>query len=146
MKPVIVDTNIVFSALVNKNSKIANVLLRSEQPLLMPKYGFVELFKYKEKICSVSKHSQDEVLELLYELIRHVDFFDENSISVEALQKAWALVKDVDAKDLLFVALTIETDGLLWTGDKQLRTGLAVRGFDAFFLPEQLPDNFASDK
>jgi predicted nucleic acid-binding protein len=51
MKPVIVDTNIVFSALVNKNSKIANVLLRSEQPLLMPKYGFVELFKYKEKIC-----------------------------------------------------------------------------------------------
>ncbi|MBS4051941.1 MAG: hypothetical protein KGZ69_12140 [Methylomonas sp.] len=146
MKPVIVDTNIVFSALVNKNSKIANVLLRSEQPLLMPKYGFVELFKYKEKICSVSKHSQDEVLELLYELIRHVDFFDENSISVEALQKAWALVKDVDAKDLLFVALTIETDGLLWTGDKQLQTGLAARGFDAFFLPEKLPDNFASDK
>lgn len=62
MKPVIVDTNIVFSALVNKNSKIATLLLRSEQPLLMPKYGFVELFKYKEKICALSKHSQDEVL------------------------------------------------------------------------------------
>ena len=135
MKPVIVDTNIVFSALVNKNSKIATLLLRSEQSLLMPKYGFVELFKYKEKICAVSKHSQDEVLELLYELIRHIDFFDENSISAEALQKAWALVKDVDAKDLLFVALTIEMGGLLWTGDKQLRMGLDARGFDAFFLP-----------
>jgi predicted nucleic acid-binding protein len=61
-------------------------------------------------------------------------------------KKAWALVKDVDAKDLLFVALSIETDGLLWTGDKQLRTGLAARGFDAFFLPEKLPDNFVSDK
>ncbi|NOV28578.1 DNA-binding protein [Methylomonas sp. ZR1] len=135
MKPVIVDTNIVFSALVNKNSKIATLLLRSEQPLLMPKYGFVELFKYKEKICAVSKHSEDEVLELLYELIRHIDFFDENSISAEALQKAWALVKDVDAKDLLFVALTIEMGGLLWTGDKQLRMGLDALGFDAFFLP-----------
>ncbi|PKD42020.1 DNA-binding protein [Methylomonas sp. Kb3] len=135
MKPVIVDTNIVFSALVNKNSKIATLLLRSEQPLLMPKYGFVELFKYKEKICAVSKHTQDEVLELLYELIRHIDFFDENSISAEALQKAWALVKDVDAKDLLFVALTIEMGGLLWTGDKQLRMGLDALGFDAFFLP-----------
>lgn len=135
MKPVIVDTNIVFSALVNKNSTIATLLLRSEQPLLMPKYGFVELFKYKEKICAVSKHSQDEVLELLYELIRHIDFFDENSISTEALQKAWALVKEVDAKDLLFVALTIEMDGLLWTGDKQLKMGLVARGFDALFLP-----------
>jgi len=135
MKPVIVDTNIVFSALVNKNSKIATLLLRSEHPLLMPKYGFVELFKYKEKICAVSKHSQDEVLELLYELIRHIDFFDENSISTEALQKAWTLVKDVDAKDLLFVALTIEMGGLLWTGDNQLKMGLEARGFDAFFLP-----------
>lgn len=135
MKPVIVDTNIVFSALVNKNSKIATLLLRSEQPLLMPKYGFVELFKYKEKICAVSKHSQDEVLELLYELIRHIDFFDENSISAEALQKAWALVKNVDAKDLLFVALTIEIGGLLWTGDKQLRLGLEAKGFSAFFVP-----------
>lgn len=74
-------------------------------------------------------------MELLYELIRHIDFFDENSISVEALQKAWALVKDVDAKDLLFVALTIEMEGLLWTGDKQLQMGLEARGFDAFFLP-----------
>ncbi|WP_415878788.1 PIN domain-containing protein [Methylomonas sp. TEB] len=99
------------------------------------KYGFVELFKYKEKICAVSKHTQDEVLELLYELIRHIDFFDENSISAEALQKAWTLVKDVDAKDLLFVALTIEMGGLLWTGDKQLRMGLDSLGFDAFFLP-----------
>lgn len=133
MKPVIVDTNIVFSALVNKNSNIATLLLRSEQPLLIPKYGFVELFKYKEKICAVSKHSEDEVLELLYELIRHIDFFDENSISVEALQKAWALVRDVDAKDLLFVALTIEMGGLLWTGDNQLKIGLESRGFNAFF-------------
>lgn len=146
MKPVIVDTNIVFSALVNKNSEIATILLRSEQPLLMPKYGFVELFKYKEKICAVSKHSKDEVLELLYELIRHIDFFDENSISVEALQKAWELVRNVDAKDLLFVALTIEMGGLLWTGDKQLRAGLETRGFDELFLPTDDAGNFASDK
>jgi predicted nucleic acid-binding protein len=133
MKPIIVDTNIIFSALVNKNSKIAGILLQSERQLLMPKYGFVELFKHKEKICAVSKHSSDEVLELLYELIRHIDFFDENSISSKALQKAWALMQDIDPKDMLFVALTIEMDGLLWTGDHQLRLGLEQKGFNAFF-------------
>lgn len=133
MKPIIVDTNIVFSALVNKNSPIASFLLDPQRTLLMPKFGFVELFKHKEKICKISKHSHDEILEILYELIRHIDFYDENMISVDALQKSWLLVKDIDPKDMLFVALTIEVDGLLWTGDAKLRSGLEAKGFSSFF-------------
>ncbi len=133
MATIIVDTNIIFSALVNKNSTIGTFLLEPNHALVMPKFGFVELFKHKEKICSVSKHSQDEILEILYELIRHIDFFDENSLSVSALTDAWALVKDIDPKDMLFVALTIEVDGLLWTGDTKLRSGLKAKGFDAFY-------------
>jgi len=43
MKPIIVDTNIIFSALVNKNSAIASFLLEPQRVLLMPKFGFVEL-------------------------------------------------------------------------------------------------------
>jgi predicted nucleic acid-binding protein len=93
MTTIVVDTNIVFSALVNKNSKIATFLLEPTHPLGMPKFGFVELFKHTEKICAVSKHSQDEILELLYELMRHIEFFDENSISTSALKDAWKLVK-----------------------------------------------------
>jgi len=42
-------------------------------------------------------------------------------------------VKDIDPKDVLFVALTIEMDGLLWTGDTKLRSNLEVKGFDSFF-------------
>jgi predicted nucleic acid-binding protein len=65
--------------------------------------------------------------------IRRIDFFDENVISVDALQKSWSLVKDVDPKDMLFVALTIEMNGLLWTGDGKLRSDLKAKGFDLFF-------------
>ena len=133
MKPIIVDTNIVFSGLVNKNSAISAFLLESQQTLLMPKFGFVELFKHKEKICKISKHTPDEILEILYELLRHIDFYDENAISSDALQKAWLLVKDIDPKDMLFVALTIEMNGLLWTGDNKLRLGLEEKGFNSFF-------------
>jgi len=133
MTTIVVDTNIIFSALVNKNSKIATFLLEPNQALVMPKFGFVELFKHKEKICAVSKHSQDEILEILYELMRHIEFFDENSISTSALKDAWELVKDIDPKDMLFVALTIEVDGLLWTGDKKLRTGLKSKGFGSLY-------------
>ncbi|MDD2722524.1 MAG: PIN domain-containing protein [Methylovulum sp.] len=138
MNPIIVDTNIVFSALVNKNSAIASFLLESQQTLLMPKFGFVELFKHKEKICKISKHTPDEILEILYELIRHIDFYDENAISTDALQKAWLLVKDIDPKDMLFVALTIEMNGLLWTGDNKLRLGLEKKGFSSFFKSNAL--------
>lgn len=133
MKPIIVDTNIIFSALVNKNSKISSFLLSPTHPLVMPKYGFVELFKHKEKISKVSRHTSDEILEMLYELIRRIDFFDENSISVDALQQSWSLVKDVDPKDMLFVALTIEMNGLFWTGDVKLRSALISKGFNSFF-------------
>lgn len=136
MKPIIVDTNIIFSALINKSSSISSFLLNPERALVMPKFGFVELFKHKEKICKVSKHSNDEVLEILYELIRRIDFFDENAISTVSLQKSWALVNDIDPKDMLFIALTIEMNGMLWTGDMKLRTGLAAKGFDAFFILE----------
>ena len=141
MKPIIVDTNIVFSALVNKNSAIASFLLEPQRVLLMPKFGFVELFKHKEKICKISKHSQDEILEILYELIRHIDFYDENVISVDALQKSWLLVKDVDPKDMLFVALTIEMNGLLWTGDTKLRLNLEAKGFNSFFETNEVRRN-----
>jgi len=135
MSVIVVDTNLIFSALVNKNSKIATFLLQPNQTLVMPKFGFVELFKHKEKICKVSKHSPDEILEILYELIRHIDFFNEDTLSVNALQSAWELVKDIDPKDMLFVALTLEMNGLLWTGDVKLRKGLENKGFDLLFTP-----------
>jgi predicted nucleic acid-binding protein len=33
-------------------------------------------------------------------------------------------------KDMYFVALTIEMDGILWTGDVKLKKGLTKKGFD----------------
>ena len=40
--------------------------------------------------------------------------------------------------DLPFVALTIYLDGLLWTGDKKLLKGLAVKGFEKTISTEEL--------
>jgi predicted nucleic acid-binding protein len=43
MATIIVDTNIVFSALVNKNAKSATFLLEPNHALEMPKFGFVKV-------------------------------------------------------------------------------------------------------
>lgn len=51
-------------------------------------------------------------------------------IAPNTLKKAYRLVKDVDEKDIIYVALTIEMNGLLWTGDKKLIKGLQKKGFN----------------
>lgn len=43
---------------------------------------------------------------------------------------AFELIHDIDLKDLLFVALAIQYNCKLWTGDKKLIKGLRNKGFD----------------
>jgi predicted nucleic acid-binding protein len=127
---IIVDSNIIFSSLLNRHSSISDTLFRKEIDFVMPKYAYIELFKYKEKIIRLSRHNEEEILEILYKLFKNVNIFDENLLAPNTLKKAYQLVKDVDEKDIIFVALTIELDGLLWTGDKKLIKGLQKKGFD----------------
>ncbi len=42
------------------------------------------------------------------------------------------LCADIDEKDTLFVALTLELNGKLWTHDEILKTGLKRKGFNSF--------------
>lgn len=98
----------------------------------MPKYAFIELFKYKEKIKKFSQHSEEDILELLYKLLKNVSIFDENVIAPGKIKEAYHLVKDVDEKDIVFVALTLELAGLLWTNDKKLIRGLQEKDFKRF--------------
>lgn len=48
------------------------------------------------------------------------------------------MVKDIAKKDLLFIALSIQTGFNLWTGDKKLMEGLKKKGFDFTIDTKQL--------
>ena len=134
MKKVIVDTNILFSALLGKSKKIRNIILtEKEVTFYFCNFVFVELFKYKEIIQKKSSLEEDEILELLHNLLKKIKIFNEESVTDESLQKAFDLCKDVDEKDTPFISITIELDGLLWTRDKELKIGLKSKGFDSFF-------------
>jgi predicted nucleic acid-binding protein len=127
---IIVDSNIIFSSLLNQHSSISDVLFHKELDFVMPKYAYIELFKYKEKITQFSRHNEEEILEILYKLLKNVNIFDEDLLAPNTLKKAYQLVKDIDEKDIIFVALAIELDGVLWTGDKKLVKGLKKKGFN----------------
>ena len=134
-RPIIVDTNILFSALVSGSSGITDVLFRSPRKFYVCEYVIVELFKHKNKLVKASHLSEEDLLRLLYLILKRVDVFKEDLIAVENRTAAYALCADIDESDTPHVALALELKGLLWTGDKKLQRELRRKGFNEFFEP-----------
>lgn len=131
--PVIVDTNILFSALLSNRSKFAEILLTTKNNFFVCELVLVELFKHKEKITRLSRLSEDEIIQLYQIYLKKIHFYKEELISIENRKSAYELCHDIDKNDSAHVALTLELNGLLWTGDKVLKEGLLKKQFTQFF-------------
>ncbi len=141
---VIVDSNILFSACIAPFGDNADLLLN-------PKYLFerytchyliVEMFKHQDKIVRFSKQSIDNVIDVLYAYMRKISFINEEFISSENWLLAEELTKDVDNKDIAFVALTLHIpNSVLWTNDMKLINGLQKKGFNQVVTTNELLKN-----
>lgn len=133
MKRIIIDSNLIFSALRGKESKTRNKLLTSNDKFFTPNYLIGEIFNHKEAILRKSKASEAETSEYLLKILTRINFINEETISVVNYIEAYRLCKDVDEKDTPFVALSLEMDYEIWTRDEELKTGLRKKGFDNFY-------------
>lgn len=132
--PVVVDTNILFAALVGRHSRLREILLtESGVSFCCPRFVFTELFKHKERILVATKLSEDELLEVLNSLFAHIQFLDEFAIPIGDWLEARRLCRAIDEKDTPFVALAIYLNAPLWTEDQELKAGLRANGFNSFF-------------
>jgi predicted nucleic acid-binding protein len=130
---IIVDTNILFSALLNSQSSFAEILLGLDYRFFVCEQVLVELFKRKEKLVKVSQLSEDEIVQIYQILLKRITLYKEDLITADNRAAGYALCKDIDESDTPHVALTLELKGLLWTGDKKLKEGLRQKGFNQFF-------------
>ncbi len=135
MAQVVVDTNILFSALASAESSFAKAMLRSENEFFVCETTLVEIFDRKEKLIKVSHLSSEDVTRLYRILVKRVQIYREDLISVENWKAAYEFCRDVDETDTPHVALALELDAYLWTGDKRLKEGLQEKGFKNFFVP-----------
>jgi predicted nucleic acid-binding protein len=137
---IIVDTNIVFSALLNSNGKIGELLLnyRNYFDFYSCKYLQKEIQRHLPKIRYYSKLENDDLFKLLNLIESRIFFIDEDLIPETAIIAAKKLVFDVDFNDFAFVAITNYMEGLLWTGDKVLITGLRNKGYDRVITTAEL--------
>jgi predicted nucleic acid-binding protein len=84
----------------------------------------------------LQKHSKlnDSEFYLLFNgIIERITFVPIDYIGRNSRQRAYDLCKDVDIKDTPFIALAIDLGIPIWTGDKKLKDGLKLKGFNDFF-------------
>ena len=137
---VTVDANILFSALITPSGRIAKIL--TDPYLVIQRvschYAVVELFKHQAKIVQLAKKPLETVIDDLSTLINQLQLFNEALIEPQHWQEAARLTMGVDNFDISYVALTLQTGGWLWTGDKKLTIHLRAMGFDRVLNTEAL--------
>ena len=129
----VIDTNLVFSALIPKASQIREILFESNLIFYSPNILISEIYKHKEKLIKGSRLTESEFYLYFNGIIERIRFIPIDLISIESRQKAYELCRDVDVKDTPFIALSIELSIPLWTGDKKLKDGLVQKGFNEFY-------------
>jgi predicted nucleic acid-binding protein len=111
MTPIVFDSNILFSSLRSKDSTLLSLIeMQQGFAFYTPNFLVVEIFKHRERLRAKSKLTEDEFLEVLSILLRSIRFYNESMISGGSLVEAWRLVRDIDPKDHLFVALALELE------------------------------------
>ena len=137
---IVVDTNIIFSALLNSNGNIGDLLFNSNKDFEFYSCNYMryEIQKHWERLKKISKLTEEE-LEISYTLvIAKLKFINEEIIPVETWLAAEQITQPIDLNDTDFIALTKFLKANLWTGDKVLYRGLKKLNFKKVYNTAEL--------
>ncbi len=137
---VIVDTNIIFSALLNTNGTIGDLLFNSNGTFTFYSCNYMrfEIEKHWEKLKRISKLSDSQLDEARFRIFENIHFINEELIPPKIWLIAEKISTDIDIDDTDFIALTKYLKGYLWTGDKELYNGLKIKNFKRVFTTIEL--------
>ena len=136
---IIVDANIVFSALLNTNGKIGDILIKSKKKVQFIAPEFLsEINKHHKKIVKISGLSIDQIREAEFQIYHNILFISEEQIKESHWKSASILTFDVDPKDTPYIAFAKHFKCKIWSGDKELIKGLAKKGFTNFVTTNEL--------
>jgi len=137
---IIVDTNIIFSALLNINGTIGDLIFNSDRSFEFYSCSYMkhEIEKHWDKLMHISKLTDNQLQTARFELFKKINFINEELIPEKQWLLAERIVKDIDVDDLDFIALTNFIKGYLWTGDKPLYNGLKAKSFKKVLNTKEL--------
>jgi predicted nucleic acid-binding protein len=128
----IVDSNVVFSAILNPESKIGRFIMASPRngvKFYAPDYLRIEIERYIPRLIEISGVEEKVIRRIITLVFSQISFISDAQIPFEYYKNAVPFVRDVDMDDLVFVALTDFLDEKLWTGDMRLYRELISKGY-----------------
>ena len=137
---IVVDTNIVFSALLNSNSLIARIILQPKSRLHFYSTDLlsIEIQEHKDKLKKIAGFSDSELNKSISIITSKIRFINADLIPPSILISTQELLKDIDIDDTEFVALASHLHGRLWSGDKVLQNGLSKKDWNRFISTNEL--------
>ena len=103
----------------------------------------VEIEKYTSKIEKISNQTPEEIEIIKSLVLSKITFISEELIFEENWKKAYNLTIDVDENDTPFVALALQLNAKLWSGDKKLNKGLLLKQSAVIYSTQELIALFA---
>ncbi len=137
---IIVDTNIVFSGILNTSSKIGKLLIHPSGHFKFYSCNLlkIEIARHKVKLLKLTKLKEEHLSELEQIITSNITFINEGLLPNRLLIKTETLLTGIDLNDTPFVALTTHLKGKLWTGDMQLYNGLKAKRFKNILTTSEL--------
>jgi predicted nucleic acid-binding protein len=128
---IVVDSNIIFSAILNTQSRIGQLILNGSRFFDFYTISLLkdEIISHQDKILLITGFSQLQFDNIFQLLISRIIFVDDILLTDSEINNATRLVTDIDENDALFVALNNHLSAFLWTGDKRLINGLKKKGY-----------------
>jgi predicted nucleic acid-binding protein len=137
---IVIDTNIVFSSILNPGSRIGKIILTSKKYFQFYSCDFLkaELLKHRSKLLKLTKLSSTQLEELEFLPTKNVIFINESLLPEKTIAATEKILVDIDLNDTPFVALAKHLKAKLWTGDKELASGLRSKNFIETLTTSQL--------
>jgi predicted nucleic acid-binding protein len=103
---IVVDTNIVFSGILNSSGKIGKILLNSKSHFQFYSCSFLqtELLNHRKKLLKLTKLPGENLDELQNLITGNITFINEKLLPRKLLNSTEILLQNIDTSDTVFVA------------------------------------------
>jgi len=115
----VIDTNILFSAMVKK-SITRKIILSDTFELYVPEYLFTEINKHKDLILHKAKISGKDFIALLTLFQKHTKIV-KREVYQDKTPVAEEVMKGIDITDSPFLALALRLNYPIWSNDEHFK-------------------------
>lgn len=115
------------------------IILSNKFNFCTPQFGVAEVKKYKNLIKEKSALTEENFNYLMPILLSKITVYSEKDISKKSIEKATKIMKNIDADDVVFIALCIELENKpIWTDDNHFQKQNQIKVFSTNELSKML--------